>query len=75
MPLYEYLCPSCERSFEALVSGERPDVKCPTCGSGRVVKQFSAFAVGAASSPAPKAAPAGPCGGCGDFKSCPYGQN
>ncbi|MBI3098543.1 MAG: zinc ribbon domain-containing protein [Planctomycetes bacterium] len=76
MPLYEYMCPSCEKPFEALVAGDRSGVKCPVCGSGRVVKQFSAFAVGAAVGPsATPAPPAGPCGRCGDPNPCPYTRN
>lgn len=40
MPLYEYHCGQCGADFEFLVrNGERP--ACPSCGGGRLEKQFS----------------------------------
>ncbi len=43
MPIYEYVCMSCESHFEELV---RPDElpPCPDCGSEHAKRQFSAFA-------------------------------
>ena len=43
MPIYEYVCMSCESHFEELV---RPDETppCPDCGSEQAKRQFSAFA-------------------------------
>jgi putative FmdB family regulatory protein len=63
MPLYEYVCQSCESRFEKLVRRFGDEVACPTCASGAVDKQLSVFAV--ASSPATPAfagCGAGPCG-------------
>ncbi len=63
MPLYEYVCQSCEIRFEKLVKRFGEEAACPSCGSGAVDKQLSVFAV--ASSPAtPSFADcgAGPCG-------------
>ena len=41
MPIYEYVCMSCESHFEELVGhvGSRSD--CPDCGNAKVAKQFS----------------------------------
>jgi putative FmdB family regulatory protein len=76
MPLYEYLCGGCSLRFERLVMGaEIPS--CPSCGSTRLARQVSRFAVGGRSesggdSEAADADlsdagdPAGACGSCGD---------
>lgn len=43
MPLYEYVCRSCSKRFEALVFGkEKP--ACPKCHGGDLEKLFSTFA-------------------------------
>jgi len=46
MPLYEYRCPECGHRFEILQRmGEGAEgLTCPTCGAGKVEKQFSTFA-------------------------------
>lgn len=46
MPLYEYQCTDCRRSFEILQSlGAGPGgLECPGCGGADLVKQFSTFA-------------------------------
>jgi len=43
MPIFEYECKGCGRSFELLV---RSDVRiaCPSCDSEKVVKKLSLFA-------------------------------
>jgi putative FmdB family regulatory protein len=41
MPIYEYVCMSCESHFEELVGMSDPDPACPDCGKTKVVKQFS----------------------------------
>ena len=43
MPIYEYVCMSCESHFEELVGISDPDPRCPDCGHERVAKQLSAF--------------------------------
>jgi putative FmdB family regulatory protein len=63
LPLYEYICEGCALRFEQLVNGsERP--ACPSCGSRRLEKQISVFAVGGGRETG--APPAGSCGTCGD---------
>jgi len=61
MPIYEYVCDECGHPFEALVFGaERP--KCPECGSSKLEKQLSLFAVNDEQPPPPS----------GDCDSCPH---
>ena len=61
MPLYEYVCGDCRKGFEMLVRRFGDAVDCPGCGSGRVEKQLSTFAVATSSSAASMDAAAG-CG-------------
>ncbi len=64
MPLYEYLCRSCDKPFEALVfGGDTP--ACPTCQGTDLEKQLSAFAVGNGDKGSPAPMAAGGCGSCG----------
>ena len=45
MPIYEYVCQSCQRKTEAIQRvGERPLKICPHCG-GKLKKAFSAPAI------------------------------
>lgn len=69
MPLYEYTCQDCGKSFELLVTASSKPV-CEFCGSKKIQKQLSTFAAhdGTAKTP--------PCaGGCGGFErgSCGSG--
>ena len=43
MPIYEYVCMSCESHFEELVRNDETP-PCPDCGSEKAKKQFSVFA-------------------------------
>jgi putative FmdB family regulatory protein len=52
MPSYEFLCNGCEKSFERIWSLDEyarllkeKGVKCPKCGSDKVVRQISGFQV------------------------------
>lgn len=44
MPLFDYRCRDCDRTFELLVRGTAMPV-CPSCGSLSLEKQLSLFAV------------------------------
>jgi len=46
MPIYEYRCEKCGRTFEELRRMSQSDegLKCPYCESERVKRQMSAFA-------------------------------
>ena len=46
MPTYEYRCAACEKYFtvvQSMAEQERRGVRCPQCGTDRVVQQFSPF--------------------------------
>jgi putative FmdB family regulatory protein len=49
MPLYEYTCESCKKTFDQLVRSMSSEVKpaCPECGSKETARALSVFAVGA----------------------------
>jgi putative FmdB family regulatory protein len=66
MPLFEYRCTACEAEFEELVGSAASAVTCRRCGSPRVSRLLSTFAVGGgAGGAAARAAEPGPCGACG----------
>jgi putative FmdB family regulatory protein len=46
MPIYEYACPSCAATFEALIirGSDAAEVECPTCGTREVRRQLSTTA-------------------------------
>jgi putative FmdB family regulatory protein len=46
MPLYEYRCDKCGRSFEKLrrIQDADGDVQCPYCESEKVQRELSSFA-------------------------------
>ena len=56
MPIYEYKCGSCGKEFEVIVQGEN-QVSCEECGSSKVSKKLSVFAVGKGSAGSPECAP------------------
>lgn len=65
MPIFEYICKECGHHFEAVVMGSKK-AECPSCQSGKLQQQLSAFAVGPSKSAASSRPTAGPCGSCGD---------
>lgn len=69
MPIYEYVCKSCNHQFEMLrlSSNGFGDVACPECGSAKAAKKLSTFAAMSDSSTSDcgdSACPAPPMGGC-----------
>ena len=63
MPLFEYVCDDCKTAFEKIVPTHQTTVACVKCGSPRVEKQLSVFAVaGGGGESAPMD---GGCGACG----------
>lgn len=59
MPIYEYVCRSCQHPFEELVRSSDQEVRCPRCQSSELRKQMSVFSSSVKESPGPVAAPAG----------------
>lgn len=73
MPIYEYECKQCRKSFEKLVKRmEDNDVKvpCPECGSRQTGRKLSAFAaVSSGGGGKSESLPTG-CGRCGGPGPC-----
>lgn len=61
MPLYEYECQGCRRTFEILqrVGAGAEGLKCPRCGGSELHKEFSTFAASGTSSAGAACAPSG----------------
>jgi|Deesub1362A_J573_1020465.scaffolds.fasta_scaffold00253_6 putative FmdB family regulatory protein len=57
MPIYEYECMDCKKTFSLLqsVSASEEDTECSHCGSGNVRKKISLFACSTAGNSAPSA--------------------
>ena len=78
MPLYEYLCRECGKTFEMLILSDAETPRCIDCGSDRLKKLLSAHAgvSGAAGSRLPDPGDTGCCGstpghaGCAGPGSC-----
>ena len=72
MPIYEYECKDCQRTFEKLErtmsSADEPSAKpttpCPGCGSQQTARKLSVFAAGAGSESSPASEASLPHPGC-----------
>ncbi len=62
MPIYEYACAPCGKSFEELIirKSDEAEVKCPSCGGSKVSRRISR-----------PAAVGGGGGGGGSFPAAP----
>ncbi|MEW6519054.1 MAG: zinc ribbon domain-containing protein [Desulfurivibrio sp.] len=72
MPLYDFRCQDCSKTFEALLASSSQaaldEVRCPKCGSSKVVKTISASSYRlATSSSTPIGKPLGGCASRGGF--------
>jgi putative FmdB family regulatory protein len=73
MPIYEYICDSCETRFEKIVINKQQDLACPKCASKKATIQLSVFATSSGSGASAKSTTSfsggsgGSCcgGGCG----------
>jgi putative FmdB family regulatory protein len=66
MPIYEYVCMSCECHFEELVRYDDATPACPECGAAKVSRQLSVFAAHGVSEQPSFGGGGGCCGGaCG----------
>lgn len=60
MPIFEFVCSKCGRTFEELMTFaqmEAGEASCPGCGSDQVQRNLSSFATGGGGG--------APVGGCG----------
>ena len=44
MPIYEYRCSNCDRSFEAFVRPGDDGAQCPHCHGSKLTREMSTFA-------------------------------
>ena len=44
MPIYEYRCANCDRSFEAFVRPGDDGAQCPHCHGSKLTREMSTFA-------------------------------
>jgi putative FmdB family regulatory protein len=69
MPIYEYICDSCNERFEKIVINKQQEIFCPKCSSKKATIQLSVFATAGGGSPSGGSASGsgGSCcgGGCG----------
>jgi putative FmdB family regulatory protein len=59
MPIYEYHCADCDRSFECFVRPGGQETECPACHGENIARELSVFA------PARSSDTAGPMNGGG----------
>ena len=74
MPMYEFVCSSCEARFEKLTSFSNAEsgIDCPHCGqqdTRRLMSAFAMFSRGASRESLPMA-PMGAGGGCAGSCGC-----
>ncbi len=67
MPIYEYTCKACDRSFEELIlrASDEDDVRCPKCKGRKVAKKMSRPAAARSGGDGGGAAPSAGCGPVG----------
>lgn len=70
MPLFDYQCAACGRTFEQLVRGRETAVACPACGGAKVRKLLSIPARPVTGSAAPSCSDALPPGSCCGGGAC-----
>jgi putative FmdB family regulatory protein len=63
MPIFEYLCHDCGKTFEAIVPRYDSAADCIHCNSENIEKQLSVFAVAGGGKEAASEGPG--CGRCG----------
>jgi putative FmdB family regulatory protein len=63
MPIYEYRCSDCDRSFEAFVRHAHDDAVCPVCHNRNLTREMSTFAARASNGDAATAVARAMAGG------------
>ncbi|MDO8630744.1 MAG: zinc ribbon domain-containing protein [Phycisphaerales bacterium] len=68
MPVYEYVCTSCEYEFEMFVRSmaDRDEARCPKCHGVKVQRKLSVFAARSGAAKSSEFSGGGACGRCGD---------
>jgi putative FmdB family regulatory protein len=64
MPIFEYACRECSRTFEAFVTAERTP-GCPSCGSTALDKLLSSPGMVGVAQSSGRSDPGFPAGSCG----------
>jgi len=64
MPIYEYICDSCDEHFEKIVINKQAEITCPKCSSKKATIQLSVFASASGGSSTPSGGFSGGSGGC-----------
>ena len=64
MPIYEYICDSCNERFEKIVINKQQEISCPKCASKRATIQLSVFATAGGGSTSPSGGFSGGGGSC-----------
>jgi putative FmdB family regulatory protein len=64
MPIYEYICDSCNERFEKIVINKQQEIACPNCSSKKATIQLSVFATAGAGSSSSSGGFSGGGGGC-----------
>jgi putative FmdB family regulatory protein len=71
MPIYEYVCDSCNERFEKIVINKQQEIACPKCASKKATIQLSVFATaGSNGSSSPSGGSGGGGGCCGGSCGC-----
>jgi putative FmdB family regulatory protein len=64
MPIYEYVCDTCNERFEKIVINRQQEISCPKCGSDKATIQLSVFTTAGGGSSSPSGGFSGGGGGC-----------
>jgi putative FmdB family regulatory protein len=64
MPIYEYICDSCNERFEKIVINKQAEITCPKCSGKKATIQLSVFATAGSGSSTPSGGFSGGGGGC-----------
>ncbi|MCX7661242.1 MAG: zinc ribbon domain-containing protein [Candidatus Omnitrophica bacterium] len=65
MPIYEYICNRCKKTFEYLLRNLNEEVFCPFCHTKDLKRKFSTFSFGSRDSKGEfKSAASSKCSGC-----------
>ena len=70
MPIYEYICDTCDTRFEKIVINKQQEIACPKCAGKKATIQLSVFATADGSSPKSSGPPSGGGGCCGGGCGC-----